>query len=95
MLAIKPIVEVRDGRVEEGGRQRTRSKALQSLVDKVRAAGPLEALAVLHAETTDVDAFVARVAPLAPGPLMVTDVGAVIGAHCGPGAIGVAYQTVP
>jgi fatty acid-binding protein DegV len=36
---------------------------------------------------------VAQLAPLAPGPLMVTDIGAVIGAHCGPGAIGVAYET--
>jgi DegV family protein with EDD domain len=92
-LAIKPIIEIRDGRVEEGGRQRTRTKAMRSLVDKVAAAGPLEALAVLHAETPDVDDFVAQLAPLAPGPLMVTDIGAVIGAHCGPGAIGVAYQT--
>jgi fatty acid kinase fatty acid binding subunit len=92
-LAIKPIIEIRDGRVEEGGRQRTRTKAMRSLVDKVAAAVPLEALAVLHAETPDVDDFVAQLAPLAPGPLMVTDVGAVIGAHCGPGAIGVAYQT--
>ncbi len=92
-LAIKPIIEIRDGRVEEGGRQRTRTKAMRSLVDRVAAAGPLEALAVLHAETADVDEFVAQLAPLAPGPLMVTDIGAVIGAHCGPGAIGVAYQT--
>jgi fatty acid-binding protein DegV len=66
---------------------------MRSLVDRVAAAGPLEALAVLHAETPDVDDFVAQLAPLAPGPLMVTDIGAVIGAHCGPGAIGVAYQT--
>ncbi len=92
-LAIKPIIQIRDGRVEEGGRQRTRTKAMRSLVDRVAAAGPLEALAVLHAETPDVDDFVAQLAPLAPGPLMVTDIGAVIGAHCGPGAIGVAYQT--
>ncbi len=60
----------------------------------MEAAGPLEALAVFHAETTDIDTFVSLLAPLAPGPVMVTDVGAVIGAHCGPGAIGVAYQTL-
>ena len=34
-LAIKPIIEVRDGKVEQGGKQRTRSKALAFLVDKV------------------------------------------------------------
>jgi DegV family protein with EDD domain len=92
-LAIKPIIEVRHGQVEDGGRQRTRSRALAQLVEKVRTAGPLEALAVLHADTPDVDAFVAELAPLAPGPIMVTEVGAVIGTHCGPQAIGVALQT--
>lgn len=94
VLSIKPIIEVRDGQVEEGGRQRTRTKALQLLVDKVRRAGPLESLGVLHADASDVDGFVAELAPLAPGPMMVTDVGAVIGSHCGPRAIGVAYQTL-
>ena len=93
VLSIKPIIEVRDGQVEEGGRQRTRTKALQLLVDKVRCAGPLQSLGVLHADASDVDAFVTELAPLAPGPMMVTDVGAVIGSHCGPRAIGVAYQT--
>jgi DegV family protein with EDD domain len=92
-LAIKPIIEVRHGQVEDAGRQRTRSRALAQLVEKVRGAGPLEALAVLHADTPDVDAFVAQLAPLAPGPIMVTEVGAVIGTHCGPRAIGVALQT--
>jgi DegV family protein with EDD domain len=38
-LAIKPIIEVRDGKVEQGGKQRTRSKALAFLVDKVAGAG--------------------------------------------------------
>jgi DegV family protein with EDD domain len=92
-LAIKPIIVVRHGQVEDGGRQRTRSRALAQLVEKVRGAGPLESLAVLHADTPDVDAFVAELAPLAPGPIMVTEVGAVIGTHCGPQAIGVALQT--
>jgi DegV family protein with EDD domain len=92
-LAIKPIIEVRHGQIEDGGRQRTRSRALALLVERVRRAGPLESLAVLHADTSDVDAFVARLAPLAPGPIMVTEVGAVIGTHCGPRAMGVALQT--
>jgi DegV family protein with EDD domain len=94
VLAVKPIIEVRDGQVEEGGRQRTRTKALQLLVDKVREAGPLASLGVLHADAGDVDSFIAQLAPLAPGPMMVTDVGPVIGSHCGPKAIGVAFQTL-
>jgi len=45
-LAIKPIIEVRDGKVEQGGKQRTRSKALAFLVDKVAAVGGLDSLYV-------------------------------------------------
>ena len=40
MLSIKPIVEVRDGVVEESGKVRTRSKALAALADRVE--GPAD-----------------------------------------------------
>ncbi|HWC66662.1 MAG TPA: DegV family protein [Acidimicrobiales bacterium] len=93
VLSIKPIIEVRDGRVEEGGKQRTRSKALQFLVDKVRAAGPLERLAVLQADAPDVDAFVTQLQPLAPAPIVVGHVGPVVGTHAGRGAIGVVWHS--
>ena len=33
-LSIKPIIEIIDGKVEEGGKQRTRSKALAFLIEK-------------------------------------------------------------
>ena len=92
VLSIKPIIEVREGKVEEGGKQRTRSKALAFLVEKVRAAGPLDALAVMHADTDDVGELVARLQPLAPGEIIVGDIGPVVGAHTGRGTIGVVYQ---
>jgi DegV family protein with EDD domain len=92
VLSIKPIIEVRDGRVEEGGKQRTRSKALAFLLEKVRAAGPLESLAVMHADTDDVGELVARLQPLAPGAIVVGDIGPVVGTHTGRGTIGVVFQ---
>ena len=50
-LSIKPIIEVADGVVEQHGKQRTRSKALAYLVEKVATfAGRMEHLAVLHAD---------------------------------------------
>ena len=94
VLSIKPIIEVRDGKVEEGGKQRTRSKALAFLVEKVREAGPLETLAVMHADTDDVGELVARLQPLAPGPIVVGDIGPVVGTHAGRGTIGVVYQVL-
>ena len=92
-LAIKPIIEVRDGKVEQGGKQRTRSKALAFLVEQMKAAGELEHLAVLHADCSDVDAFVEMVRPHWSGEIVVGDIGPVVGTHAGRGTIGVAFCT--
>ena len=98
-LSIKPLIEVRDGRVEEGGRQRTRSKALAWLVEQVRQSPPIERLAVLHAQCGDVDAFVASLRALGREDLgehlVIGDLGAVVGTHAGPGTIGVAFHLAP
>ena len=93
VLSIKPIIEVRDGKVEEGGKQRTRSKALAFLVDKVRTAGTIENLSVLQADCTDVDQFVAMLQPYAHGEIVVGEIGPVVGSHTGRGTIGVAFST--
>ncbi len=92
-LSIKPIIAVEDGVVEQYGRQRTRSKALKFLVDKVAAAATaMEHLAVLHADCDDVEEFVAQLRPFYPGDIVVGQIGPVVGAHAGLGTIGVAYQ---
>lgn len=93
VLSIKPIIEVRDGKVEEGGKQRTRSKALAFLVEKLRSYGPIENLAVMNADCSDVDAFVAMLKEVYPGEILIGDIGPVIGTHAGPGTIGVAFHT--
>lgn len=93
-LAIKPIIEVIDGKVEEGGKQRTRSKALKFLVDKVAEYGSsIEQLAVLQADCDDVDQFVAMLRPHYPGEIVVGEIGPVVGTHAGKGTIGVAFNT--
>ncbi len=93
MLAIKPVVEVRDGVVEEAGKVRTRSKALRVLVDQVRAQ-PVENLAVLHGLAPDLDELLDLLDPIVPRDEIVTGVvGPVIGTHAGPRVIGVTFQT--
>lgn len=95
-LSIKPIIEVTGGAVEQAGKQRTRSKALALLVDKVRAYdGRIENLAVLHADCSDVDVFVDMLRPLYAGDIVVGEIGPVIGTHGGRGTIGVAFQVPP
>jgi DegV family protein with EDD domain len=92
-LAIKPIIAVIDGKVEEAGKQRTRSKALKHLVEKVKQdADRIESLAVLHADCSDVDDFVAMLRPHYAGEIVVGEIGPVIGTHAGRGTIGVAFS---
>jgi DegV family protein with EDD domain len=94
VLSIKPIIEVRDGVVQEGGKQRTRAKAVAFVVDKVREAAAgrgISQLSVMHADCDDVDTFLAQLREVYPGEILVGEIGAVVGAHAGRGTIGVAY----
>ncbi len=94
VLSIKPIIEVRDGVVQEGGKQRTRAKAVTFVVDKVReavAGRGISQLSVMHADCDDVDALLTQLREVYPGEILVGEIGAVVGAHAGRGTIGVAY----
>ena len=92
MLAIKPVLEVRDGEVEEAGKVRTRSKALRLLVDRVKE-GPFENLAVLHGNAPDLDELLDLLEPLTPrDEIVIGQIGPVIGTHAGPRVIGVTFQ---
>jgi DegV family protein with EDD domain len=92
MLSIKPVVEVRDGVVEEAGKVRTRSKSLKVLAEKV-AAQPIDTLSVLHGQADDLEELLDLLSPIKPRDEIVTGiVGPVIGTHAGPGVIGVSFQ---
>ncbi len=93
MLAIKPVIEVRDGVVEEESKQRTRARSLRYLADKVRSGGEIGRLAVFSADAPDRDEFVAMLDGInvAKGEILYGDVGPVVGSHAGKGAIGVAW----
>ncbi|MGH9088460.1 MAG: DegV family protein [Acidimicrobiales bacterium] len=93
LLSIKPVIELRDGLVQQESKQRTRGRSLDYLVAKVAAAAPLERLAVSNGGAVDVDAVVARLAAVdVAHELVVVDLGPVVGTHAGPGTIGVSYQ---
>ncbi|HEY5251711.1 MAG TPA: DegV family protein [Acidimicrobiales bacterium] len=93
LLSIKPVIEVRGGVVEVESKQRTRSRALQYLAGKVLEAGPLERLAVANGMARDIDELVSLLEKARPQHEMVlSDLGPVIGAHAGPGTVGVCFQ---
>lgn len=93
VLSIKPVIEVRDGVVEQESKQRTRARSLRYLAAKVRDAEPVYRLAVFSADAPDMEEFVAMLEGVKPtdGSTLFGDVGPVIGAHAGRGAVGVAW----
>ncbi len=92
VLSIKPLLELRDGVVAEAGRQRTRAKALVAIVETAASHAPLRRLALVHGASGEVAALEALAAGLATEyPIIVTDMGPVVGTHGGPGIIGLCW----
>jgi DegV family protein with EDD domain len=91
LLQIKPIIDVRDGAVTTAQRARTMSRARQVLIDLAHQQMPLERLAVLHTDFPDGAASLRQeLADIAPAETLIVDVTTAIGAHIGPGAVGIA-----
>ena len=92
LLSVKPIIEIKDGRVETAERVRTRGKAREKLVELL-AVRPMERLSVLHTTNADVDEFVEQIIPRIPGGIdrskvTIDTVGPSVGPHLGPGCVG-------
>ncbi|MGW1600473.1 DegV family protein [Streptomyces eurythermus] len=92
-LAVKPLLQLEDGRIELLEKVRTASKAIARLEElTVERAGNAEVdIAVHHLAAADGAAALAdRLRARVPGlaDLHVSEVGAVIGAHTGPGLLG-------
>jgi DegV family protein with EDD domain len=93
LLSVKPVIEVRDGVVEQESKQRTRGRAIDYLVAKVSGDAPLERLAVCDGAAADIDVVIDRLGSVEVAHELVRcDLGPVVGTHAGPGAIGVCYQ---
>ncbi|MGA2521289.1 MAG: DegV family protein [Acidimicrobiales bacterium] len=92
LLSIKPVIEVRDGVVEVESKQRTRTRSLQYLAGKALEAGPLEWLAVADGMAPDLDEVLGTIHRAAPAhDLVLGELGPVVGAHAGPGSVGVCF----
>ncbi|MGA7833698.1 MAG: DegV family protein, partial [Acidimicrobiales bacterium] len=92
VLSIKPLVELKDGVVAEAGRQRTRAKALAAVANVGASHAPLRRLALIHGAASDVAALEALIRDIKTDyPVIVTDIGPVVGTHGGPGIIGLAW----
>lgn len=94
VLSVKPLLTVREGRIEPLEKVRTSSRALARLADIAagRADGRAVRLGVQHLAAPEhaaqAAALLAARLPLA-APALVRELGAVIGAHVGPGVVAV------
>jgi DegV family protein with EDD domain len=98
LLSIKPIVNVSTGKVEEAGKQRTRSRALAALAGFVGEAkaknGSVGDVHIMHgnASKADVDQLLELLAPHCDvASVRIGQIGAVIGTHGGPGVMGLTF----
>ena len=95
LLSIKPVVTLVNGEVAEESKQRTRGRSLQYLADKVLDSAPLSRVAVAHGAAADLDTFLDLIKDVkSEHPLIVSQLGPVIGTHTGPGTMGICMVTV-
>ena len=92
LLSVKPIIEIKDGRVETAERVRTRGKAREKLVELLTVR-PIERLSILHTTRADVEEFAEQLIPKIPGGIdrskvTIDLVGPSVGPHLGPGCVG-------
>ena len=93
LLNVKPILQLKDGEVVPLGRARGRPQALNRLVELLARDGRVSRLAIMHgAARADAEQLRERVASSYPGlDISLTEIGAVLGTHTGPGVIGFTY----
>ncbi|GAA2742471.1 DegV family protein [Terrabacter aerolatus] len=101
-LAIKPILAVRGGRIVPVEKVRTSSRAVARIeamvVEQVAAGGTAVDLAVHHLDArARADQIAGELRDLVPGSpeVLVVELGAVVGAHVGPGTVAIAVSPRP
>jgi DegV family protein with EDD domain len=97
MLNVKPILEVRGGRVEPVEKVRTKRKATERMLEQViqRIGGRVPVrLATLHANAKEEAQALLSTASMQLSPIeeIFTSVSPVVGTHAGPGTVGLAFM---
>ena len=98
VLEIKPVLYVKDGRIELLERQRTRQRSIERIIRlMMERTGSCKCVyaSVFHcAVPAEAQALADRVMDRFQGvELVVTEAGPIIGTHAGPGTLGVAFYT--
>jgi len=93
LLQVKPILHIREGRIELFEKVRTTEKALGAMmVELERKLPQLERLGVIHVQArTEAEKLKLRLEEEFALPTTISEAGPVVGSHAGPGALGIAY----
>jgi DegV family protein with EDD domain len=89
LLRLKPLVELRDGKVISAGAARTSQQRVQRLAGMIREYGAWEKIAILHTNALD-EARQLAAQINAPSDTPIVNVTTVIGTHVGPNGLGFA-----
>ena len=93
ILRIKPMIVVRDGEVQPLGKARTYAKGMAQIEQNIRDFGPAEELCVTYTSDEDLarrlGESMSDLLPEGAEPI-IAPMGPSVGAHLGPGAIGIA-----
>ena len=94
LLNLKPLLRVDEGQIVPYERTRTRTRAIQGVVDFARGLPAVDRLSVIYSSVrADAENLADRLATelkLARDEIIVAQMSPVIGTHVGPGAMGVA-----
>ncbi|MGD8624657.1 MAG: DegV family protein [Anaerolineae bacterium] len=90
-LQIKPLISLQGGELTVWAKVRTRSRALNALVDRVQSWGPLSDVAILHTGAEELaETFAGRLREFLPDQeMLMLAAGSALTTHLGLGAVGV------
>jgi DegV family protein with EDD domain len=93
MLDLKPLLLVADREIKPVERVRTRSRAITRMVEFLHGELPVEHVAVVHAQARDEAETIAAGLrlELPDQEIVIGEIGAVLGTHTGPRALGAVY----
>ncbi|MEN8615343.1 DegV family protein [Dehalogenimonas sp. THU2] len=95
ILSVKPVLTVKDGEMHPAGQVRSRAKGIERLLEWANGFDNVEEFAVVHTTTPDEAEMMAGrlTAKLPREKIIVSRLGAVLGAHAGPGTLFVVART--
>jgi DegV family protein with EDD domain len=95
LLHVKPLLSVVRGEIVPVENVRTQKRALERLIEIALSSGPIQEMAVIHAEAPEyasqIQKLLAETFP--EDHIIMSETGPVLGTHTGPGSVGIAWIT--